>query len=361
MLDETLQNVLGPGDRAHNFVLPATDGLLWVFYERVRGYRNVLLLLPPGWRDGEAELAALAAAWPALQDMAVDVFAISSDSVAANAALSGRLELPFLLFADRAGRFRHLYLQSFGRSLEAPLCLLLDENQRVLGLLDPAEERFAARARSYFSQRSLAPGEMRGGTAPVLVVPEVLDSASCRALIDLWHSDHEEGVAQGRDVTGEDIVKVDYSYKKRRDHQVRDPQRAGWLGRVVGRRIAPELAKAFHLGRFAFDRFVVTCYDAERGDYFRPHRDNTTEQTQDRIFAMTLNLNTDEYSGGGLRFPEYGPELYAPPAGGAILFSCSLIHEATPVTQGRRFTLLTFLRDPEAAKTGGKLGVWGQR
>ncbi|MBL8709410.1 MAG: 2OG-Fe(II) oxygenase, partial [Rhodospirillaceae bacterium] len=72
--------------------------------------------------------------------------------------------------------------------------------------------------------------------------------------------------------------------------------------------------------------------------------DNLSPSTADRRFALTINLNTPEYEGGELVFPEYGPERYSPPAGGAILFSCSLLHEALPVTKGARFTLLSFLR-----------------
>ena len=362
MFSEDVQSFLGPGDRAPNFVLPAADGLLWVFYERVRGFRNILLVCPAGWREAEGELTALADAWPRLQELGVDVFALFDGGVEETARLSEGLSLPFLVFADPEGRFRVPYAKGFGRDPSRPVCLLLDENQRVGTVLDAAEESFAARALAAFASGPPAgPAELRAGTAPVLIVPDVLDSGACASLIALWHGSHEEGVAQGRDMDGQDVVKVDYAYKKRRDHQVEDPRAAAWLGRVLSRRVGPELAKAFHLDRFAFDRFVVTCYDAERGDYFRPHRDNTTEGTQDRIYAMTLNLNTGDYTGGGLRFPEYGPQLYAPPAGGAILFSCSLIHEATPVTEGQRFTLLTFLRDPEGAGDGGKLGVWGKR
>ncbi|MCH8998765.1 MAG: 2OG-Fe(II) oxygenase, partial [Proteobacteria bacterium] len=61
--------------------------------------------------------------------------------------------------------------------------------------------------------------------------------------------------------------------------------------------------------------------------------------------------------------PEYGPQLYQPEVGGAVVFSCSLLHEATRVTSGRRFVLLGFfygeaeqaLRDRIAAerKAGG--------
>jgi predicted 2-oxoglutarate/Fe(II)-dependent dioxygenase YbiX len=63
-----------------------------------------------------------------------------------------------------------------------------------------------------------------------------------------------------------------------------------------------------------------------------------------------LNLNTGEYDGGELRFPEFGRATFSPPAGGAVVFSCSLLHEATPVSQGKRYAFLPILYDDAAAK-----------
>jgi predicted 2-oxoglutarate/Fe(II)-dependent dioxygenase YbiX len=57
---------------------------------------------------------------------------------------------------------------------------------------------------------------------------------------------------------------------------------------------------------------------------------------------MTINLNVEEYVGGFLRFPEQCLHLYKPDTGSAIIFSCSLMHEATDITAGRRFALLSF-------------------
>ena len=67
--------------------------------------------------------------------------------------------------------------------------------------------------------------------------------------------------------------------------------------------------------------------------------------TAHRRFAVSINLNAEEFEGGDLRFPEFGPRTYRPPTGGAVVFSCSLLHEATPVTQGRRYAFLPFLYD----------------
>ena len=61
-----------------------------------------------------------------------------------------------------------------------------------------------------------------------------------------------------------------------------------------------------------------------------------------RRFAVTINLDAD-YEGGCLHFPEFGEDLYRPQPGSAIVFSCGLLHEVTPVTAGCRHALLTFL------------------
>lgn len=65
---------------------------------------------------------------------------------------------------------------------------------------------------------------------------------------------------------------------------------------------------------------------------------------------MTINLNAEEFEGGELRFPEFGRRTYRAPTGGAVVFSCSMVHEALPVTRGRRYATLPFLYDDEAAK-----------
>jgi predicted 2-oxoglutarate/Fe(II)-dependent dioxygenase YbiX len=79
-----------------------------------------------------------------------------------------------------------------------------------------------------------------------------------------------------------------------------------------------------------------------------PHRDNTTKGTAHRRFAVSINLNRD-FEGGNLSFPEYGPKQFKPPPGGAVVFSCSLLHTVSPVTRGLRYVFLPFLYDDAGA------------
>ena len=113
--------------------------------------------------------------------------------------------------------------------------------------------------------------------------------------------------------------------------------------------LLPELRRAFGFETASFEALRVGCYDAAAGGFFRRHRDNSTPYTAHRSFAMSLNLNTGEYEGGQLRFPEFGRDLYEAEAGGAVVFSCNLLHEALPVTRGRRFAVFTFFADAVGA------------
>jgi predicted 2-oxoglutarate/Fe(II)-dependent dioxygenase YbiX len=183
---------------------------------------------------------------------------------------------------------------------------------------------------------------VRGG-APALIVPRVLEPALCEELIALY--DREGGLPSGtlRLDGGRAELVADPRYKSRRDYQRFDAPWTARLSGLLARRVLPEVDKCFAFRATTFEPFKLACYDAGEGGYHRPHRDNVTPDVYERRFALSLNLNTGDYDGGALRFPEYGPELYLPPRGGAVVFSSSLLHEATPVTRGRRFVLLTFL------------------
>ena len=113
----------------------------------------------------------------------------------------------------------------------------------------------------------------------------------------------------------------------------------------VAKSFDTEVEKAFRFRVTRIERYIVARYDAEDGGYFRPHRDNRTSGTAHRQFACSINLNAEDFEGGDLRFPEYGTRTYRPPTGGAVVFSCSLLHEATPVTRGARYAFLPFFYD----------------
>ncbi len=185
--------------------------------------------------------------------------------------------------------------------------------------------------------------------APVLVVPRVFSPDLCRKLIQTY--EQQGGTSSGfmRDVAGKTVLLNDTSHKQRRDCLLDDTQLRDRCMRAIRARLLPQLRNAFQFQATRMERHLVACYDAEEGGYFRPHRDNTTLVTSHRRFAVSLFLNSGDYEGGQLRFPEYGPALFTVPMGGAVVFSCSMQHEAMSVTRGRRYMYLPFLHDEAAA------------
>lgn len=188
-----------------------------------------------------------------------------------------------------------------------------------------------------------------GAFAPVLIVPRVFSPGLCRVLRAAY--DLHGGAPSGfmRDVDGKTVQLQDRRHKVRSDWTIADPALRQQCVTSIRHRLVPQIRNAFQFEASHLERHLVACYDAAEGGHFRAHRDNTTLGTAHRRFAVSLFLNTGEYSGGQLRFPEYGNSLYTAPSGGAVVFSCSMLHEAMPVTAGRRYMYLPFLYDEAAA------------
>jgi peroxiredoxin len=226
--------------------------------------------------------------------------------------------------------------------------LVLDPTLRVihiapLGSDDGAVIDFVA---------ALPPPERHAGfeiPAPVLVLPRVFEPEFCRTLIELYEREggEESGYMVERD--GKTVGIVNPGHKQRKDVLIRDPDLVAAARARIIRRVVPEIEKVHQFTCTRMERYIVACYAAEDGGHFRPHRDNTTKGTAHRRFAVSVLLS-DDYEGGEVRFPEYGTRAYKPAAGGAVVFSCSLLHAVSKVTSGRRYAFLPFLYDEAAAK-----------
>jgi predicted 2-oxoglutarate/Fe(II)-dependent dioxygenase YbiX len=225
---------------------------------------------------------------------------------------------------------------------DPPVWLLLDPALRVMATARLAESD------ALFEKIAQLPSvsDYAGVTlqAPVLILPRVFEPEVCRRLIDTYEAAGGEPSGVMRDVAGRTVGVLD-DFKRRRDVFINDePFRQELVARVA-RRLIPEIQRVFQFNATRIERYVVACYDSAEGGYFRPHRDNLSFATAHRRFAVSINLNAEEFEGGDLRFPEFGQRTYRPPTGGAVVFACGMLHEATPVTAGRRYAFLPFLYD----------------
>lgn len=331
------------GDPAPWFEAPTPANPHFHFSTTVGRY-TLLAFLPPPGAARDAALAAFQARRGVFDDAKLSAFLVLRDAASIGQA---RNQPPGLRwFHDPEGRISRLYGALAGDGAEHPYWLLLDPSHRVVG------GHAIAEATALFAQIAALPAvaDYAGVElcAPVLIVPRVFEPATCRRLIDLYaaHGGDPSGVM--REVDGKTVGVLD-NFKRRRDVTVEDPAFCQEIRTYLARRLIPEIARVFQFHATRIERYIVACYDAKDGGYFRPHRDNETAGTAHRRFAVSINLNADEFEGGDLRFPEFGPRTYRPPTGGAVVFCCSLQHEATAVTRGTRYAYLPFLYDEASA------------
>jgi len=326
------------GDRIPNFQLPSKDGLKRIFYFELNGGVIILLAARGPVAAINECFTELGSCMEVINGFGGQVFAVTDHVSKIKENLSSSI-----IFEDKEGRLSDLLLSDSDAKCQNLKLLVLDPNQRVLVQFPISEPKQDIHA-SINAVKALLDAPQPPATtlqygAPALLMNNLIDLDLCSRLIENWKKDHQEGqVNDGKSNA------PDASIKKNREHVVRDPDLFREIASTIGPRIAPELEKAFNFEqRLRFEAFTVLSYSDDREDFFAPHRDNL-RQTQKRRFAMSLNLN-EGYEGGELWFPEYGKHKYLPAAGAGVIFSCSLLHEALPVTKGQRWVMVTFMCD----------------
>ncbi|HTR84823.1 MAG TPA: 2OG-Fe(II) oxygenase [Reyranella sp.] len=339
---------LRPGDRLPDFALPGLDSKLRKFVWSFTG-EPVALVIVDDIRTLEPEpLAALLAACKIAK---TSVVVVCGTPIAAAATAWTKLGLKDepLLLCDPERRFVPALLAQGGVGFGGAgglrqRVIVLDPNQRVAAAFDTRALPAAAEAIKVLADsvrsHSGADQVLRSAMAPVLVLPRVFEPEFCTQVIRLWEKgDHQDsGVSSRYGNVG--VLEL----KRTEDYMVSEPMMQKAISDRLAYRIGPELTKVFAFDRqFTFDAHVVLSYSAEGEHFFGAHRDNGAPTTADRAFAVSLNLN-DDFDGGELVFPEYAGVKVSPPKGAAAVFSCSVLHQALPVTRGRRFVLTSFFR-----------------
>jgi predicted 2-oxoglutarate/Fe(II)-dependent dioxygenase YbiX/peroxiredoxin len=339
-----------PGDPAPWFTARASNNPRFAF-DTAAGRYLALTFVPSGATSpGRQVIAEIDKSSQAFDDSNASWFIVTGDGKD-EATGSLPLRLPGIrAFFDSDNAVRQLYRVD---ALErVPVTFLISPRLQILAVVadaDPA--RHAERCLTELAaQVPVAALGKAYGPAPVLTIPNVFEGDFCRMLIAGYDKRGGEvsGFMQQED--GKTVARYDNRHKVRRDWTIEDPKTVQAIQSRFKRRVIPEIQKAYNFKVTRMERYLVACYDAKEGGHFNPHRDNTTKGTAHRRFACSVNLNTEEYEGGNLRFPEFGRDVYRPPTGGCVIFGCSLLHEATLVTRGKRYAFLPFLYDDEAAK-----------
>jgi hypothetical protein len=328
------------GDIVPSFSLAGADGKPFdIGGDDAAGRFRVLLFLGGGGA-GEA-LRALAERGPAWRRHGALVLIVASGPVA-----SGAIPPDMTLLYDPERR-TELAFRPEDHPADRPFLAVLCPNQHLFALhREPASELDAALAAISAEARHFRTSE-GGRHPPILQVPRALSADDCKALIERFNT---EGLAYVEPGHGDKGLGHDYKMRipeygrhDRIDHWVMNPATVGFINLRLKRRVLPEVRKAFGYEITRHEPYRITRYEGMRGGELHGHRDNSELRVAHRRFALSINLNSEAFEGGGVRFPEYGGQMYRPPSGTALLFSSSLLHEAMHVTKGQRFVLLGFM------------------
>lgn len=305
--------------------------------------RYVLLYLYASSRDAlsAAALAAVQARRTLFDDRQASFFGVSADP---EDAARLRADLPGIRhFLDADGTVGRAYGGSGRWYLLDPMLRVRGAVEDAPGIAGQVLERVAA----------LPSVEAARGPAPVLLLGEVFEPAFCARLIAYLR---EAGTRPSgmftTDAQGRTQTVTDAGFKRRHDCPIADPALVAQVQARLVRRVVPEIRRAFAFEATRMDRLLLAAYAADERGAFGPHRDNTVPAAAHRRFAVSINLN-DDFEGGELVFPEFGAVTYRPPAGGAVVFSCSLLHAVRPVTRGVRLACLPFVFDEAAVRQRG--------
>lgn len=324
------ESLLLPGDRVPEFILPDAETRLHNFYDLVRGRPAVLVLAANTARQEQwDEIKGYADIALVLDSAGVDLFIVTNDGVESMAMVSKAIPAPAIWLADIKGVV-NLALRTGGKLDKSGLIsLFLDSNQRVIAIKG-AEPGHAPWALGVLRGLSAEAPLALGTVAPVLILPRVLDEEACRRLLS------QEGLS---------ITPV----------PIANPAEAEALSRLLLRRIGPEVDRVFSFDDFRFESLALRQEDAAAGSSaLDRRRDNSDPETTGRSFALILDLEAGAYEGGGLRFPEYGPHLYRPATGAALVHAGGVLRELLPIESGRRSLLTLTLRRPPKASTQPK-------
>lgn len=334
-----ISQLLSEGDIAPDCILADPDGKeINLRSDSIAGNPIVMLFCPRVARAADL-LACFSKRRDALAASGARLFIITLDK----ASVAASQNPDFRVLLDR----REQVFSAFTAPRDIPTTIVLRRNHHVAGILKGEPETQVA------ATLSLLEGMARERKAslmdvhpPVLLVPEALSRRDCARLIEIYETQGQTFVPPGtaKDFFGGADYKMRIPEHMREDRIDHFSYDKGVLALLVNQlnRITPEIFKAFHYRITKYETMRMACYQGRRGGYSHGHRDNIAPFFH-RRFAMSINLNTEEFEGGELRFPEFGDQRYRPQTGTAIIFSSSLLHEAMHVTSGRRFVLLAFL------------------
>lgn len=311
-------------------------------------YVLVVFLSDPYNDDTISLMQSLAALEPRLSAANTTVIAISASSDAEyNKKIKRSTGFPWPIACDSSGGIFATHGLHKG-SDEAVRLVMVTPYRQVRSWYD-LETDASATLETIMEQLDSAKAaeEMRWSPphAPVLIVPNVLSPEECGKLVESVETDSPFMVRRPRpgEIAGNYTIPVyEHDRQDRVDLIIKDQNTLAFLDERIFGRVTPMIKKAFSFDVTRREDLHIARYVGKREGFTMGHRDNTSPPGAHRRFALSMSLN-DDYEGGEIAFKEFSPKGYRVPAGTAMVFSSSLLHEVQETTSGVRYNLISHL------------------
>ena len=299
-MSEQLDFALNPGAQLGDSAFFLNSGRQQLAFDPFPG-RAIALAFLGSANDpaAEATLAALSADRRLVDEGKAAFFAVAREfGLGPEVALEARFpSIVFLWDGDEMAR-------AFGaaRSL-----VILDPMLRVIEVapLDQPDRAF-----DVLRRWSVQNGASAYPPAPILTLAHVFEPELCAHLITQFERDGGKDTGFMQDQGGRSVENFDGTWKRRRDFHLTDRPLIANLRARIGRRICPELKKAFQMRPTRIERDLVARYDAETGGH-SVHA--TTRETRSRIAGSPFrSISTRISRVARFRFPSTAPKPSSP-------------------------------------------------
>ena len=336
---------LSIGDLVPYFDLPDQNGVIREIQLYV-GKPVLLYFLPPDNLDYARQFfAQIHKHFPAYQKKGMQRIFVVPAPPAILKQWQATLDIDGLLWMDDTRAVCKLF--GIEQTIDKePVSYLLNENLKIINTyhgndLSLHTDKALKDSKPLFPSQKL---HILSHHAPVLVIPDAVSQELCREIIDYWQigEKYEGTVGVGKN------RQVRTKIKRRKDVDIRDKVFLERLDDLLSKAVLPEMRKISSIEITHREIYKIGCYSAEDAGHYGQHRDTSVLSLAHRRYSMSLCLN-DDFEGGGLNFPEYGPEVYRVKAGTAIIFPSTLMHRVLPVTKGQRYVMVSFFFGEEEA------------
>lgn len=176
----------------------------------------------------------------------------------------------------------------------------------------------------------------------------VFSSEEMKALREMADKDAEPASVYVDNVkNGKAEIESDIAHEARRSHAVwLHQEQHKWIyDRIWNMALA--VNKIYKIDIDSFELAQIAYYDEKEQGHFDWHSDNGPTSMR-RKLSISIPLNDPtEYEGGDILF-NAGGQILAPPQtqGKLIIFPSWVVHKVTPVTKGRRYSMVIWIHGP---------------